>query len=399
MTEWRKESTAELPNSGRPAAVPPGLYVHLPFCAGKCLYCHFLTFPYGSLVGPYLEAIRREAEAAMAANIGWDRPDTLYFGGGTPSLIPADQLGGLVRWLREFFQIPQGAEISLEANPEDVTATAAAAWAEAGINRVTLGVQTILDKTLALMRRKGGADQAARAVSCLRQAGLLNLGLDLIAGLPGEAVPDFRQSLEFCLALKPRHLSLYLLEIEPKTGLERKVRSGEWRLASDDDIAGYYLEACGRLEQSGLLQYEISNFAAVPDRSRHNLKYWELTPFLGLGCGAHGFDGRRRFWNESRLPDYLRKIQSDACARQGADDGATGLRESEFVFMGLRRTAGIRRSDFRRRFGREFPPAWVDRFEKYIVQGLMLDDNDTFRLTPRGMLLSNEIFQEILDDR
>ena len=202
-------------------------------------------------------------------------------------------------------------------------------------------------------------------------------------------------SLEFALSLAPRHLSLYLLEVEDDSVVDRRVREGRWRLPADDDLAEFYLSALDRLEAAGLRQYEISNFAAPGFESRHNLKYWRLVPYLGLGLAAHSFDGRRRRWNESGLKVYLAAVREGRSAAAGGEPEDSAERAREFLMLGLRQAAGVPVAEIEKRAG---PGRWLDwrsRMKIFIEEGLLLDDNILLRLTPRGMLLSNEIFQTL----
>ncbi len=383
--------------TSRPPSDAAGLYVHLPFCRRKCLYCNFATAPLSALVQPYLDSVIREArQAALETGTPWGKAfDTLYLGGGTPSLLPPAWIAALLRELAGIFPIAPDGEVTLESNPEDVTPASASAWRAAGVNRVTVGIQTIHAGTLEAMRRSGGPEAAAAAAEALRGAGIENVAVDLIAGLPGEEPGQWTESLDFALSLVPRHLSLYLLEAEEDSIIERRARDGRWRLPSEDDLAEFYLAARDRLEAAGLRQYEISNFARPGSESRHNLKYWNLAPYLGLGLGAHSFDGRRRRWNDSSLKAYLAAIQEGRSAAAGAEPEDPSERAREFLMLGLRRTGGVALADVRQRAGEAVLREWRRRLQNFVVDGLLLDDNAILRLTPRGMLLSNEIFQAL----
>jgi len=377
---------------------PAGLYIHLPFCREKCLYCDFVTFPLGRQAEPYLAAVEREASTTAARQEPvFGRFDSVYLGGGTPSLLPPAAVARLLDRLRALFTITADAEITLESNPEDVTPAAAAAWVAAGVNRVTVGVQTVQADTLTAVRRHGGPAAVTAAVVALREAGVGNVALDLIVGLPGEEPTHWAESLEFCLGLRPDHVSMYLLDADDHPAVARRIRDGRWRMPPDEVIADYYFNALARLAAAGLPQYEISNFAAPARRSRHNLKYWRLVPYLGLGVAAHSFDGRRRWWNERRLRPYIDRTAANGRAEAGEEACGWTRRAREFVMLGLRLTEGVSRHAFHSRMGRPFPPEWEAALKKHIVPSLVLDDNDTFRLTPQGMLVSNEILQELFD--
>lgn len=375
-----------------------GLYVHLPFCRRKCLYCDFVTFPLGRPAEPYLAAVEREASTTAARQEpAFGRFDSIYLGGGTPSLLPPAAVARLLDRLRSVFTITRDAEITLESNPEDVSPSAAAAWVAAGVNRVTVGVQTVHADTLAAVRRHGEPAAVTTAMAVLRQAGVGNVALDLILGLPGEDATHWEESLTFCLALDPDHLSLYMLDADDHPAVARRIRDGRWRVPPDEALADFYLHTTSRLAAAGLPQYEISNFAAPARRSRHNLKYWRLAPYLGLGVAAHSFDGQRRWWNERRLRPYIDRTAATGRAEAGEEAWDWTRRAREFVMLGLRLTEGVSRHAFHSRMGRPFPPEWAAALKKHIVPSLVLDDNVTFRLTPQGMLVSNEILQELFD--
>lgn len=375
----------------------PGIYVHIPFCRQKCAYCGFLTCPPRGLVRPYLEALGREIESSPGrCRDGWEAPDTLYFGGGSPSLVSPDAVAALIEAVARSLPLAPGAEVSLEANPEDVDPEKAARWVEAGVNRVTLGIQSFRAATLGPLGRAASPGRIGEAVKALRGAGCASLGADLIAGLPGETLSDWRDSLRSTLGLGVDHLSLYLLETEEKTALGRGVAAGTVVLPPADAVGDFYLEACRTLGDAGLAQYEISNFARPGFESRHNLKYWDFSPYLGFGCGAHGFDGSRRTRNTASVRGYVESVEAKNNALEAEPVGTLRDREREWVFLGLRRVRGIRLSAFAEWFGHPFPPAWRERFAAF-PPGLAVFSPDTVHLTRRGMLLSNELFLALFD--
>lgn len=381
--------------TSQPHSEPPGIYVHLPFCRRQCAYCTFDTCADTLKLPDYLEALDLELcrspwPAAPVAG------DTLYVGGGSPSLLQPRQLNRLLQRIRERLPLASGAEITLEANPEDVTPEKARAWQAAGVNRISLGVQSIHPATLAILSRPGGPRLVSRAVDLLHAAGFSNLGLDLILGLPGETGRHVRQSLDFALSRQPVHLSLYLLEVHEPTLLGRQIRAGQLQLPDPDTVADIYLESVERLTSSGWQHYEISNFCRPGYASRHNLKYWTLSPVIAAGSGAHGFDGVRRFWNESNIDEYVAALRAGRSPRS-FDEGRLSDRELEFVFMGLRLSRGIDTEVFRSRFGHPFPESWSAILQKYVEPNLVIEDNTTLRLSVRGMLVSNEILQELID--
>ncbi len=378
-------------------AEPAGIYVHLPFCRRKCAYCSFPTTDALHRAGDYLQALEGEirlAGRAASPRAAVSPPDTLYFGGGSPSILDPADVGRLVETIQGVFRLAGGAEISLEANPEDVTPAKAEAWMGLGINRVTLGVQTVREATLAAMGRRGGARLVTTAAGRLRRAGCRNLAADLIAGLPGEGIRDFRVSLDYVLTLGIEHLSLYLLEVgeHSRLGRECAAAPGRHRFPAEDEVADFFLEARETIRSSGLEPYEISNFARPGFASRHNLKYWEFVPYYGFGLSAHGFDGLRRTRNSADLDRYIDCLQRGAAPPADPPDEDPADRRREWTFLRLRLDRGFRLEDYARRFQEPFPELWAARLREAAADGLAEFDGESCRLTPPGMLLSNSIF-------
>ena len=315
----------------RPAAplVDPGLfgvYVHVPFCLTRCHYCDFVTYTgMEGLRRPYAAALGEEAAMAVAA-LGPEPPvaTSVFVGGGTPTLLPAGDLGRLLARLRELLPFADGAEVTVEANPETVDAAMAEGLAGAGVTRVSMGAQSFDDRVLAGLGRVHDAARVAAAVATLRAAGLAALNLDLIYGGPGEDAGSWSATLEAAIALEPEHLSAYALTIEPATKFGRLVASGRMAEPGEDDLADRYEMACSALAAAGYHHYEVSNWARDSidhlQASRHNLTYWRRGRYLGLGAGAHEFDGATRRWNVNGVPDYLARGPGGPAAdlRRGA---------------------------------------------------------------------------------
>jgi len=376
-----------------------GIYIHFPFCRRRCLYCDFLTFPLAEMRPGYTRAVVREAEWRAARLGGDDRGvDSIFLGGGSPSLLAIPDLSNLLQDLRARLAVMAACEISLEVNPEDVTPAAVSGWRAAGINRISLGVQSMQTEILRRVERAGSPAMVRRAMHRLRRGGFDNINCDLILGLPGETAETWRTTLTDTLALAPDHLSVYLLEIYDNGRLSAPGTSPSNPGLAEDDLADLYLETRRTVHHSGMAQYEISNFARPGRRCRHNLKYWTLAPVLGLGAGAHSFDGRYRWRNTPDPGDYQSAVMAGQVPEDWRDDGHVRLRMEEYVFLGLRLTSGIRLADFRRRFGREFPAVWQRRLKKFVERNMLLFHNETLRLSPAGMLVSNEIFQAITAD-
>ena len=356
----------------------PGVYISYPFCAQKCSYCNFASgvFP-RAMESRYLEALRGEiARHAWA----W-RPETVYLGGGTPSALDPPSLASLLAlipgrpWL----------EATLETAPGTVTPERARAWAAAGIDRVSLGVQSFVQTEIARTGRKHTAQMVAAEIEVLRAAGIAKINIDLIAGLSAQTEASWRESLDWIARLQPDHVSVYMLEVDEDSRLGREILAGGARYGaadrpSGDLTAGLYEFAVERLAALGLPRYEISNFAVPGHASRHNMKYWLLEPYAGFGSDAHSFDGRLRWQNPESLDEYLGAWQPVGTERNPLE---------ERFFVGLRLAQGIRPE----------PREWQHfdaPIRRFIEQGLLETDGGVLRLTPRGVMLSNEVFQEFL---
>ena len=374
-----------------------GLYVHVPFCEARCSYCAFATWTdRAEQASAYFDALAGEVERRCAGR----ELDTIYFGGGTPSLVDPKHLRAVLDRLRAVATITPGAEVTLEANPESVDALRAEAWRAAGFNRVSLGVQSFDARVLEAAGRLHGPEGPGRAVRELRAAGFANLSLDLIAGLPHETSEILRDSRLRALELLPQHLSLYLLELDEAgkmSPLAASVRAGRAVVASDDELATRYEEAREDIEAAGLPAYEISNFARPGFESRHNLKYWRCEPVLAAGVSAHWMvDGVRRF-NLAGFEAWLAAAaeHGDGESPTSREQGPADLAQ-ESLMLGLRLAEGVdvdaldaRRPGTRARF--------EDVLARHVDAGLLaLGAGGRLRLTLRGALLSNEVFQDIV---
>lgn len=361
----------------------PGVYISYPFCRQKCTFCNFASGVAGpNTVPEYERALLMELRAQK-----WPwQPETLYLGGGTPSLISST-------FLQEVINAIPGrpwAEATLECAPGTVTAERAAAWRASGINRISLGVQSFVTAELRQTGRTHSAEIVESEVELLREAGLTNINIDLIAGLPEQTAESWERSLDWIARLGPPHVSVYIFEVDEDSRLGHEVllngvRYGARRMPSDDLIAQLYERAVDRLAQYGWRRYEISNFAREGFESRHNLKYWRLEPYLGFGLDAHSFDGTHRWSNTDSLESYLSNPLERAA--QTASDPS-----EEHFFVGLRLTEGI-----------EPTPGEWQRFaqpiQRWLENGMLEKDGSRLRLAPAAVLLSNEIFQEFICDR
>jgi oxygen-independent coproporphyrinogen III oxidase len=358
----------------------PGVYISYPFCRQKCTFCNFASDVAGPHTVPEYE--RALLSELRAQNWTW-LPETLYFGGGTPSLISSG-------FLNEVMSAVPGrpwVEATLECAPGAVTAERAAAWRAAGINRISLGVQSFVAAELRQTGRTHSAEIVESEVALLRAAGLANINIDLIAGLPEQTTESWERSLDWIDRLAPPHVSVYIFEVDEDSRLGNEVllngvRYGARRMPSDDLIAQLYERAVERLAQSGWQRYEISNFARAGYESRHNLKYWRLEPYLGFGLDAHSFDGAHRWSNTDSLESYLSKPLERAAY-------TTSDPSEEHFFVGLRLAEGIvpTPNEWRR---------FAQPIERWLETGMLEKDGARLRLAPAAVLLSNEIFQEFL---
>ena len=316
------------------------LYLHIPFCARRCSYCDFSIAVRRRIPArQYVTAIRTELEMlgpALAQPL-----ETLYLGGGTPSLLPADALTTLLQYVFNRTPSPDEVEVTLEANPEDVTPDNATAWRGAGVNRISLGTQSFDDRVLQWMHRVHDAARARDAVRILRAAGFENVSLDLIFAVPAELERHWAHDLEEALALQPEHLSLYGLTVEPRTPLARWIARGATAGPSDERYADEYLLAHERLTAAGFAFYEVSNAARDGRRSRHNSAYWTGRPYTGVGPAAHSFDGRVRRWNHSAWEAYRQLIKEGRSPVESEEVLSAEQREMERVYLGLRTIEGL----------------------------------------------------------
>ena len=375
----------------RPAASSAGIYLHIPFCAAICSYCNFNR---GLLDEPlrrrYVDAliadIRRSADASVKA-------DTIFFGGGTPSLLEPREVARIISACRDSFTLEPDSEITLEANPESSTADALDGFRSAGINRLSFGVQSFRDQELRRLGRLHSADTARAVVARARQAGFDNLSLDLMMWLPGQTPQDWLESVDALIALEPDHASLYLLEIYPNAPLRDEMARAGLSTAPDDDAAEMYVGGLERLERAGFEQYEISNVARPrARRSRHNLKYWQQGDWLAFGCGAHATFRGERWRTIASTAEYVERVTSGADVR--VDRRRLGADEQleEALFMGLRLTDGLDVAALSRQHGIDIWSRYGPDLLPYVDAGLLEHEaGRRLALTRRGMLLANDV--------
>jgi oxygen-independent coproporphyrinogen-3 oxidase len=391
-----------------------GIYIQVPFCQTKCTYCNFHT----GVVSrdrylPYAEAVCRDMEghrsrygradgSGFPGEIGpvpSTRPltvDTVYFGGGTPSLLDATLLGKILDTLYRNFSA-KSLEATLEADPETVTPEKARAWADAGFNRISLGAQSFNDTELRAAGRMHRRADIFSANTILREAGFQNISLDLIAGLPHQTAETWEESVGQILQMRPNHLSIYMLEIDEGSRLGAESLAGGKRysateIPADDSIADFYDSACARLAQSGYEHYEISNWALPGMRSRHNSKYWQRKPYLGFGAGAHSFDGQKRWSNVHDSTRYVTCIEQGISPREQIEMVTAAQALEEELFLGLRQLEGV---DLER-IEREYDVNLRNRIAPLAEQGFLQLNGGQLRLAPDRLSISNDVFVELL---
>ena len=384
------EPTNDLP---RGATRAPGAYVHVPFCAHRCSYCSFVALEGKREEGDFFEGVSREVRSRRGEAGGRRLDfDTLYFGGGTPSYVDAHRLSRLVSLFEEVFGLSSDVEITAEANPDDLDAAKIDALRAAGVNRLSIGVQSLVDSELIPLERRHDAAAARRAVAeAARVFG--NVSADLMIGIPGQTRETLRGSLDGLLEAGVSHLSVYLLEIDRAPRLVAVKKEQPALFAGDDEMADRWLEVDERLEEAGLSRYELSNWARPGFESRHNLKYWTLTPVLGFGVGAHSFDGTKRYANTGMLTEYLKRTGAgiSPVATFEETEDSDFLRRKEGLLLGLRLPRGVPSSPFEE-ICRTLPVASASRMEDAFSAGLLERHSGRVRLTRRGVLVSNEVF-------
>ena len=365
-----------------------GLYVHVPFCSAICNYCNFNRGLFDAgvkarYVAALLTEIRQAADDSPA--------DTIFFGGGTPSLLEPQEVAAVVDACRQSRSLARDAEITLEANPETVTPERLTGFRAAGINRLSYGVQSFRDDELGRLSRLHSAARAVEAFGMARAAGFDNISLDLMMWLPQQTVAHWLESVDALIALGPDHASMYLLELYPNAPLRDAMARGRWSLAPEDDAAEMYLSGLDRMDKAGYVQYEISNMARPGRHSRHNLKYWTDGEWLGFGSGAHSTRAGTRWKNISATEEYISAVAAGGQAATDRRPLSADERLEDALFMGLRLNAGLDLPDVKTRYGVDVWGRYGAELQPFVDQGVLLYDGRLLRLPRAGMLLAHEI--------
>jgi len=378
------------------------LYIHVPFCIQKCYYCDFYSIKAEAhLIDNFIKAAKIEIELyskhPIFSNIEFD---TIYLGGGTPSLFSASQISDLFQHAQNIFHFNENLEFTLEANPETLSISKLKDYYSAGINRISIGVQSFSNSELQLLGRFHNADQARECISWAKQTGFDNISLDLIFAIPGQSLTEWQVNLNEAIHYKPEHISIYGLTIEPGTRLESEISSGKLSKVSEETEAEMYLSAVKILANHGYQQYEISNFSLPDFQSKHNSMYWNGSPYLGIGPSAHSFWQSRRQWNINSIDQYLNLIYNKQKPIGGFEKLSNEQKMMEFIYLNLRTVQGLEMKQFKNEFHLDFGIKFqnvLNKMADYSNSKLYNFEHERFKLTTRGFILFDEICQQFAD--
>jgi oxygen-independent coproporphyrinogen-3 oxidase len=377
----------------------PGIYIHIPFCRSRCSYCDFATGMFESETAErYVHALVKEINEWQEVPAP-ESIDTIYFGGGTPSLLTAEQIESVLTAITARFDLEHVSEITLEINPgdggmsDDARRATMRDWRRLGINRASFGAQTFDDCELKMLGRTHDSRDITATFAQLRAAGFANINFDLIAGLPGQTLDGWKRNLDRALELRPEHLSLYLLDVHEDTPLFYQINRGMRPKPNDDLAAEMYRLMVDQVCAAGYEHYEISNFCLPGCESRHNTKYWSGPPYYGFGNSAHSHDGARQRWaNERDAAKYVELIENDQSPIVERTELSDSDVRSEAIFLGLRLMRGVSLQNYRARFGNDLRKQCNGELDRLRAAGLIEIDGESLKLTTRGALLSNEVF-------
>ena len=377
------------------------LYIHIPFCVKKCAYCDFLSGPASNqqieeYVQALIEEIRYYKEFAKNYEVS-----TVFWGGGTPSLLTGEQMKALMETLGQTFFIRQNAEITMEANPGTVTVEKLLACQKAGINRISFGLQSVNNEELKMLGRIHTYEEFLESYEAARKAGFPNINVDLISAIPKQTVSSWEQTLQTIISLQPEHISAYSLIVEEGTPFAKLYGEGcelEHLLPSEEEERRMYERTEELLQEAGYHRYEISNYAKEGDECQHNLGYWERKEYLGLGLGASSLIEETRFHNTDEMEEYLRDANNPILLRREQEKLDRQEQMEEFVFLGLRKIRGIQEEKFAEMFGEDIWDCYGKNLERVIKEGLLEREEGVLRLTRKGIDVSNYVFYEILSD-
>ena len=371
-----------------------GLYIHIPFCTKRCLYCDFFSNTEMKYKEPYLSAVIRELELRKDYLEG-EPVETIYFGGGTPSQLQAADFSRIFEAIHRLFDVSPCAEITLEANPDDMTPGYVAGLQTLPFNRVSMGVQSFKEEDLRFLNRRHNREQALLAVDLCKKNGLENISVDLIYGLPGQTLEEWKQNLDTVIHLDIPHISAYHLIYEEGTALYKLKEAGKITPVDEDLSVALFTSLIDRLTANGYLHYEISNFARPGMLSRHNSSYWIGKKYLGIGPSAHSYNGQNRQWNISSLPGYLQAIDKGVPDIE-IENLDINTRYNDFIITGLRTMWGIKFNEIQQQFGKDKLIYCQKQAAPYLKQGLLIEKDDTLTLSRNGIFISDSIMSDLL---
>lgn len=374
-----------------------GLYIHIPFCESKCIYCDFYSMANNNhLIDKYIDALLVEA-AQRKNELNSETITTVYLGGGTPSLLSITQLSKLVNGLKKMFDFSDVEEFTIEVNPDDVTADYIQQAKSLGINRVSMGVQSFSDEDLRFINRRHTAKQATDAIHIIKKAGIDNISIDLIYGIPGQNIEIWKNNVDTAISLLVQHISAYILMYEEGTRLSVMRSLGKITEVDDDVVAAMYDYLVAQLKSNGYIHYEISNFALPGFHSRHNSSYWNLTPYLGLGVAAHSFDGTIRRYNPSNLKKYLDALGEGKLFVE-VENITQAEKYDEYVMLRLRTADGIDADELMHRFDEEYYQFFIEKTKPLVSEGSLINENGRYYIPENHIMISDNITCDLLWD-
>lgn len=371
-----------------------GLYIHIPFCTKRCLYCDFFSNTDMKFKEPYINAIIREMELRRE-HIKGESIKTIYFGGGTPSQLQKNDFKRIFEAINYLFDTSTCEEITLEANPDDMTPEYVASLRELPFNRISMGVQSFKEKDLHFLNRRHNREQALRAVKLCKENEIQNINIDLIYGLPGQTTKEWKENLEEAIQMEIPHISAYHLIYEEGTALYKLMEAGKVTPVEEELSVDLFSILINQLTEAGYLHYEISNFSFPGCFSRHNSSYWTGQQYIGIGPSAHSYNGESRQWNIASLPRYLQGIKTGTPDIE-IEELSLNTKYNEFIITGLRTMWGIRTTDIQKQFGNEKSAYLEQQAAPFLHQGLLVRKNDTLTLSKEGIFISDRIMSDLL---
>lgn len=371
-----------------------GIYIHIPFCKSKCAYCNFFSLVSEKKINDYVNSLKREI-VSRKDYLGGEKVKTIYFGGGTPSLLPTKYIDEILKILNNNFDLVSNPEITLEANPDTIDKEQLFELKSLGVNRISVGIQSFHDDDLKYLDRKHDSRHALQIIDDLKCVGFEKLTLDLIYGIPTLTEEKWNKNLDIFFSTGISHLSAYALTVEPKTILGQRIEKGDLQDVNEDETIRHYEILVDRTKENGFEHYEISNFAKQGCRSQHNSIYWNDEKYLGLGPSAHSYDGNSRQWNISNLTKYIQLINSESECYYEKEILSTEDKFNEYVMTSLRTSWGCDIEKISAKYGSPYSEHFLKNVKKYLESGEMLKDFNTYCLTDEGMLFADGIAAEL----